>query len=134
MNWFSGFRTDFLRALSALGNSPSKGLFIDSCYIHCQTEMQETWLYTKSPLLANTVSACTIFSLLQNIWFIIVFPFISSWKANSVTCMHDILQTIAKAVGDWFYERHPFRQIDCSYPCNPTCRNRVFAAQDYPGI
>ncbi|XP_027348610.1 pectin acetylesterase 8-like isoform X1 [Abrus precatorius] len=83
-----GFRTEFLRALSAVGNTPSKGMFIDGCYAHCQTGIQETWMRNDSPVLANT--------------------------------------TIAKAVGDWFYERRPFHQIDCAYPCNPTCHNRVF--------
>ncbi|KAI4312943.1 hypothetical protein MLD38_037727 [Melastoma candidum] len=28
---------------------------------------------------------------------------------------------IAKAVGDWYYERSSFQVIDCPYPCNPTC-------------
>lgn len=46
----------------------------------------------------------------------------------------DILQTVAMAVGDWFYERSPSREIDCTYPCNPTCQNRVFDLQGYPGI
>ncbi|XP_027359926.1 pectin acetylesterase 8-like isoform X2 [Abrus precatorius] len=92
-----GFRTEFLRALTVLDSSSSKGMFIDSCYAHCQTEMQETWLRSDSPLLANT--------------------------------------TIAKAVADWFYERRPFRHIDCPYPCNPTCHNRVFEPQDdHPGV
>ncbi|OIV93808.1 hypothetical protein TanjilG_03771 [Lupinus angustifolius] len=48
------FRTEFLKALSPLGNSPSKGMFIDSCYIHCQTETQETWLHNDAPLLSNS--------------------------------------------------------------------------------
>ncbi|KAH9687774.1 Pectin acetylesterase 8 [Citrus sinensis] len=26
---------------------------------------------------------------------------------------------IAKAVGDWYYDRSPFQKIDCPYPCNP---------------
>ncbi|RDY10237.1 Pectin acetylesterase 8 [Mucuna pruriens] len=91
-----GFRTDFLRAFSAVGNSPSKGNFIDGCYAHCQTGTQETWMRNDSPVLANT--------------------------------------TIAKAVGDWFYDRRPFRQIDCAYPCNPTCHNRVFDQNDRPEV
>ncbi|XP_058769065.1 pectin acetylesterase 8-like [Vicia villosa] len=82
------FRTEFLKAISVVSNSPSKGMFIDGCYSHCQTGMQETWMRNDSPVLANT--------------------------------------TIAKAVGDWYFERKGFHQIDCSYPCNPTCHNRVF--------
>ncbi|KAH1266691.1 Pectin acetylesterase 8 [Glycine max] len=96
LDLMQGFRTEFLRAITVLGNSSSKGMFIDSCYAHCQTEMQETWLRSDSPELKKT--------------------------------------TIAKAVADWFYERRPFHQIDCPYPCNPTCHNRVFDPQeDHPG-
>ncbi|KAF5477582.1 hypothetical protein F2P56_004206 [Juglans regia] len=87
------FRTQFLSALNGLGTSSSRGLFIDSCYAHCQTEMQETWLRDDSPLLART--------------------------------------TIAKAVGDWFYDRSPFQKIDCPYPSNPTCHNLVFDSNEH---
>ncbi|KAH7525531.1 hypothetical protein JRO89_XSUnG0080500 [Xanthoceras sorbifolium] len=90
------FRLQFLNALSGLGNSTSRGLFIDSCYAHCQTEMQETWLRADSPVLGKT--------------------------------------TIAKAVGDWYYDRSPFQKIDCPYPCNPTCHNRVFDPNDHPAV
>lgn len=42
------------------------------------------------------------------------------------------VQTIAKAVGDWYYDRKTFHQIDCPYPCNPTCHNRVFDQNKLP--
>ncbi|KAL5550026.1 hypothetical protein UlMin_000202 [Ulmus minor] len=87
------FRLQFLSAISVVGDSASKGVFVDSCYAHCQTEMQETWLRSDSPMLDKT--------------------------------------TIAKAVGDWFYDRAPFKKIDCPYPCNPTCHNRVFDANQH---
>lgn len=54
--FFSEFRSDFLSALAGLGNSTSRGMFINSCYAHCQTEMQETWLRNDSPLLGNKVT------------------------------------------------------------------------------
>lgn len=87
------FRLQFLNAIGAASSSLSKGLFVDSCYAHCQTEMQETWLRDDSPKLGGT--------------------------------------TIAKAVGNWYYDRSPFQKIDCPYPCNPTCHNRIFDPQDY---
>ncbi|RAL47409.1 hypothetical protein DM860_013374 [Cuscuta australis] len=84
-----GYREQFLRALaSGLGHSSSRGYFINSCYAHCQTEVQETWYRSDSPRLAN--------------------------------------KTIAKAVGDWFFDREEFKKIDCPYPCDRTCHNRVF--------
>ncbi|KAL0447636.1 UNVERIFIED_CONTAM: Pectin acetylesterase 8 [Sesamum latifolium] len=88
------FRLQFLNALSGLGSSTSRGYFINGCYAHCQTEMQETWFRSDSPLLYN--------------------------------------KTIAKAVGDWFYDRSPFQKIDCPYPCDKTCHNRVFDQQEHP--
>ncbi|XP_021855902.2 pectin acetylesterase 8 isoform X3 [Spinacia oleracea] len=48
------FRSEFLTALSKLGKSPSRGLFINSCYAHCQTETQETWFSHDSPSLHKT--------------------------------------------------------------------------------
>ncbi|KAL3498104.1 hypothetical protein ACH5RR_040836 [Cinchona calisaya] len=91
-----GFRLEFLSALNGLGTSSSRGLFINGCYAHCQTEMQETWFRNDSPRLSN--------------------------------------KTIAKAVGDWFYDKSPFQKIDCPYPCDKTCHNRVFDPQDQPSI
>ncbi|XP_012847007.1 PREDICTED: pectin acetylesterase 8-like [Erythranthe guttata] len=77
-----GFRKEFLNEFSAIGTSITRGYFINSCFAHCQTEMQ-------------------------------------------ITC----LQTIAKAVGDWFFDRSPFQTIDCPYPCDKTCNNLVLQPQ-----
>ncbi|XP_010529277.1 PREDICTED: pectin acetylesterase 8 [Tarenaya hassleriana] len=86
------FRLQFLSAVTGLGKSPSRGMFIVSCYTHCQTETQTSWFWTDSPRLNRT--------------------------------------TIARAVGDWVYDRKLFQKIDCPYPCNPTCHNRVFLPQE----
>lgn len=90
------FRLEFLRAVIGLGRSSSRGMFIDSCYTHCQTETQTSWFWQDSPILNRT--------------------------------------TIAKAVGDWVYDRTLFQKIDCPYPCNPTCHHKVFTPQDAPPI
>ncbi|XP_074270393.1 pectin acetylesterase 8-like isoform X2 [Silene latifolia] len=84
-----GFNKQFIMALSSIGDNPTRGLFINSCYCHCQSEAQETWFAEDSPRLDNT--------------------------------------TIAKAFGDWFYDRNPFQKIDCPYPCDKTCRHAVSA-------
>ncbi|KAL3619109.1 Pectin acetylesterase 8 [Castilleja foliolosa] len=47
------FRTQFINALAGLNSSASNGYFINSCYAHCQTQMQETWLRDDSPRLNN---------------------------------------------------------------------------------
>lgn len=82
------YRLGYLNTIFGLGKSISRGLFINSCYAHCQTETQETWLMPNSPSIGGT--------------------------------------KIAKAIGDWFYDRRPFQKIDCAYPCDKTCHNRVY--------
>ncbi|XWS49415.1 hypothetical protein CRYUN_Cryun12cG0001600 [Craigia yunnanensis] len=46
-----------------------------------------------------------------------------------INAAYESWQTIAKAVGDWFYDRNPFQKIDCAFPCNRTCHNRVYDPQ-----
>ncbi|CAM8906589.1 unnamed protein product [Rhodiola kirilowii] len=96
LNTMHNFRSQFLNALSVLGNSTSRGMFIDSCYAHTQTGMTETWLRDDSPVVEKT--------------------------------------TIAKAIGDWYYDRSVPRKIDCPYPCNPTCHNRVYDGDSLPNV
>ncbi|GFY95207.1 pectinacetylesterase family protein [Actinidia rufa] len=47
------YRLEFLSAIEGLGSSSSRGLFINSCYAHCQTGTQETWLRDDSPVLGG---------------------------------------------------------------------------------
>ncbi|XP_078440115.1 pectin acetylesterase 8-like [Wolffia australiana] len=77
------YRNHFLDAINGLGSSSTRGMFINSCFIHCQSEDQRTWLWQGSPNLNST--------------------------------------QIGRAVGDWYYDRRGFQQIDCAYPCNPSC-------------
>ena len=51
----AGFRDDFLKAVAEQGNSASRGLFINSCFVHCQSETQELWFSSDSPMLGNRV-------------------------------------------------------------------------------
>jgi hypothetical protein len=48
-----GFRDHFLEALEEQGNSSTRGLFINSCFVHCQTEIQERWFAPGSPVLGG---------------------------------------------------------------------------------
>ncbi|XP_021314097.1 pectin acetylesterase 8 isoform X3 [Sorghum bicolor] len=52
-----GFRGDFLKEVSEQANSDSRGLFINSCFVHCQSESQELWFSSDSPKLGNTTIA-----------------------------------------------------------------------------
>ncbi|RLM78418.1 pectin acetylesterase 8 [Panicum miliaceum] len=44
----------------------------------------------------------------------------------SMQCFSPQNETIADAVGNWFLDRSPFQKIDCPYPCDSTCHNRVY--------
>ncbi|KAJ6883066.1 pectin acetylesterase 9 [Populus alba x Populus x berolinensis] len=53
-----GFRGDMLAALSSfLKDSTSGGMFIDSCFAHCQSETQETWFALGSPSIQDKTIA-----------------------------------------------------------------------------
>jgi len=51
------FRTQMLNALQVFNDSRSGGMFINSCFTHCQTEMQVTWFSPNSPRLNNKTIA-----------------------------------------------------------------------------
>ncbi|KAL3585644.1 hypothetical protein D5086_012511 [Populus alba] len=88
MEILQGFRSSMLKALSDFQQKKEGGLFINSCFIHCQTWMAETWHSSTSPRMND--------------------------------------KTIAESVGDWYFNRNIVKQIDCPYPCNPTCYNMDF--------
>ncbi|XP_048429619.1 pectin acetylesterase 5-like isoform X2 [Pyrus x bretschneideri] len=85
-----GFRDSMLKALTEFQKNTEGGMFINSCYIHCQTWITETWHSPTSPRINN--------------------------------------KTIAESVGDWYFGRNAVKQIDCPFPCNPTCYHMNFTA------
>ncbi|XP_047055022.1 pectin acetylesterase 5-like [Lolium rigidum] len=79
-----GFRNSMVNNLKVVEDKGDWGMFIDSCFTHCQTLYGISWNSPISPRLGNN--------------------------------------TIAEAVGDWYSRRRQeVKQIDCEYPCNPTC-------------
>lgn len=83
-----GFRIRLLNALRKFQQNSKGGMFINSCFAHCQTMSHMTWHSTTSPRINN--------------------------------------KTIAEAVGDWYFERREVKEVDCPFPCNPTCSNMDF--------
>ena len=83
-----------LMALKPFEGESKVGMFINSCFSHCQSESQDTWFAPNSPRL------------------------------------HD--KTIAKLVGDWFFERGAAQEVDCPYPCDSTCHNIIPSNQVRP--
>lgn len=57
---FAAFRQQVVNAVTPLHNSTSRGLFLDSCYTHCQAGGADTWSGDKSPTVGNTVHSSVI--------------------------------------------------------------------------
>lgn len=49
------FRSDFLKALSVVGNDPSRGWFVNNCFTHGQCEFPSTWFGNPSSKLNHMV-------------------------------------------------------------------------------
>lgn len=88
IQFLQGFRNQMLNSVEKFSLSIKNGLFINSCFAHCQSERQDTWFGNNSPSIRN--------------------------------------KGIAKAVGDWYFDRSQVKIIDCPYPCDGTCHNLVF--------
>ncbi|CAI9779048.1 unnamed protein product [Fraxinus pennsylvanica] len=52
-----GFRNSLLKTLSEFQQNEEAGLFINSCFVHCQTWMAETWHSPTSPRINNKTIA-----------------------------------------------------------------------------
>ncbi|URD77684.1 Pectinacetylesterase [Musa troglodytarum] len=51
-----GFRNEMLKALESFEGSQNGGMFLNSCFTHCQSEVQEAW-FGDSPRLHNKTIA-----------------------------------------------------------------------------
>ncbi|CAD6211991.1 unnamed protein product [Miscanthus lutarioriparius] len=48
-----GLRSAMLSSLKQFESKPKAGMFINSCFEHCQSELQDTWFAPNSPLIDN---------------------------------------------------------------------------------
>lgn len=59
---FIGLRMSMLSALRLFYEYSSRGgMFINSCFAHCQSESQDTWFAENSPTIDNKVRATCFF-------------------------------------------------------------------------
>ncbi|EMS51398.1 hypothetical protein TRIUR3_15339 [Triticum urartu] len=115
-HWSRCLRSAMLTALKPFEGEPEMGMFINSCFAHCQSELQDTWFAPNSPTLDNEVLiidevklyACGLL-VMHGVFMKIILEF----------------QTIAELVGDWYFERGAAQEIDCAYPCDSTCHNII---------
>ncbi|KAL6515740.1 Pectin acetylesterase 10 [Orobanche hederae] len=60
IRFLQGFRKQMLTATENFANSGRNGLFLNSCFAHCQSEMQDTWFADDSPVLNNKPVAIAV--------------------------------------------------------------------------
>ncbi|XP_059652193.1 pectin acetylesterase 12 [Cornus florida] len=53
IRFLQGFRIHMLNLVKHFSMSRKNGLFINSCFAHCQSERQDTWFADNSPLIGN---------------------------------------------------------------------------------
>ena len=124
-----GFRTHILNQIKGFASSRQTGIFLNSCFAHCQSERQDTWYANNSPKIGNKVCTKTIpYSAFQFVsWKLIkiLACFLVLFRTSYMSRCCD-LQGIAKSVGDWYFDRANVKSIDCPYPCDTTCHNLQF--------
>ncbi|RAL52735.1 unnamed protein product [Cuscuta campestris] len=60
INFFQGFRAQMLRATRKFATFRKNGLFINSCFAHCQSERQDTWYANNSPAIGKKKIALAV--------------------------------------------------------------------------
>ncbi|KAK6139504.1 hypothetical protein DH2020_026764 [Rehmannia glutinosa] len=55
-----GFRNHMVNAVKGLEASRQSGLFINSCFAHCQSERQDTWFANNSPVIGKKAIATAV--------------------------------------------------------------------------
>ncbi|KAL9990777.1 putative pectinacetylesterase/NOTUM [Helianthus debilis subsp. tardiflorus] len=60
LNFLQGFRNQMLNSVKRFSMSRQNGLFVNSCFAHCQSERQDTWFADNSPLLGNKPIALAV--------------------------------------------------------------------------
>ena len=50
-----------VQVVRGFSNSPKNGVFLNSCFAHCQSERQDTWFSDNSPLIGNKVQFIHVF-------------------------------------------------------------------------
>ncbi|OMO82296.1 Pectinacetylesterase [Corchorus olitorius] len=60
MKFLQDFRIQMLDAIDVFSKSNQNGLFINSCFAHCQSERQDTWYQSDSPRIGNKAVAVSV--------------------------------------------------------------------------
>jgi hypothetical protein len=114
-----GFRNTMVTNLKVLKEKEDWGMFIDSCFTHCQTLSSMSWNSPTSPRHGNKVwsKESLPYGMCYRYYKMLLFRYVN------FDC-HYVEQTIADAVGGWYSGRSQgVKDIDCACPGNPTCNS-----------
>lgn len=99
------FRSEFMNTIKGLGFSISRGFYINSCYTHCQTEMQETWFGEDSPILDKKVLHIFSIALLK------LATYASVWRSTTLFTFHIFDRKLLKRWEIGFMTGEDFRRL-----------------------
>jgi hypothetical protein len=88
----AGFKNKLVSELKVAEDNKNWGLFIDSCFTHCQTPYKISWNSPISPRLGDKVrfkSFETITAIAQLLWVFCVFTRTDMFQFSSVVCITD---------------------------------------------
>lgn len=60
IQFLQGFRNHMLKSVKGFSMSRQNGLFINSCFAHCQTERQDTWFSNNGPQIGKKAVATAV--------------------------------------------------------------------------
>ncbi|PKI48177.1 hypothetical protein CRG98_031442 [Punica granatum] len=60
VQFLQAFRNQMLNVVRDFARSSKNGLFINSCFAHCQSERQDTWFADNSPVIGNKAIAIAV--------------------------------------------------------------------------
>lgn len=60
IQFLQGFRNHMVNVVRGFSRSGQNGLFINSCFAHCQSERQDTWFADNSPVIGNKAIALAV--------------------------------------------------------------------------
>ncbi|KAH6772601.1 Pectinacetylesterase family protein [Perilla frutescens var. hirtella] len=60
IQFLQGFRTHILNEIKGFAASRQSGIFLNSCFAHCQSERQDTWFANNSPKIGNKAIATSV--------------------------------------------------------------------------
>ncbi|GJN33215.1 hypothetical protein PR202_gb21788 [Eleusine coracana subsp. coracana] len=90
-----GFRNQMLNAVSGFSASRQNGVFINSCFAHCQSERQDTWYANNSPRLGNKADvASSLFLMRRELLKLSAIGFSSGETQNTQT-VHTLAMALA---------------------------------------